>query len=96
MQQHFNQHVFKLEQEEYKKEAIDWSYIEFVDNRDVLDLIEKVPPFHFSSEASPSDIFVYLYLFLIHYNNMLLISKKSCPQPEVHITALTYSYGILL
>ncbi|XP_063937262.1 myosin-8 isoform X3 [Daucus carota subsp. sativus] len=43
LQQHFNQHVFKMEQEEYKKEAIDWSYIEFVDNQDILDLIEKKP-----------------------------------------------------
>ncbi|KAH1235355.1 Myosin-7 [Glycine max] len=42
LQQHFNQHVFKMEQEEYTKEEIDWSYIEFVDNQDVLDLIEKV------------------------------------------------------
>jgi myosin-5 len=33
--------VFKMEQEEYEREAIDWSYIEFVDNQDVLDLIEK-------------------------------------------------------
>ena len=39
LQQHFNQHVFKQEQEEYEREAIDWSYIEFVDNQDVLDLI---------------------------------------------------------
>lgn len=31
-----------MEQEEYSKEEIDWSYIEFVDNQDVLDLIEKV------------------------------------------------------
>ena len=38
----FIQHVFKMEQEEYTKEEIDWSYIEFVDNQDVLDLIEKV------------------------------------------------------
>ncbi|KAI5419686.1 hypothetical protein KIW84_043738 [Lathyrus oleraceus] len=37
------QHVFKMEQEEYTKEEIDWSYIEFVDNQDVLDLIEKKP-----------------------------------------------------
>lgn len=36
------QHVFKMEQEEYTKEGIDWSYLEFVDNQDVLDLIEKV------------------------------------------------------
>ncbi|KAM3301087.1 hypothetical protein P3S67_015587 [Capsicum chacoense] len=43
LQQHFNQHVFKMEQEEYEKEEINWSYIEFVDNQDVLDLIEKKP-----------------------------------------------------
>lgn len=43
LQQHFNQHVFKMEQEEYSKEEIDWSYIEFIDNQDVLDLIEKKP-----------------------------------------------------
>ncbi|XP_047339583.1 myosin-9-like [Impatiens glandulifera] len=43
LQQHFNQHVFKMEQEEYTKEEIAWSYIEFVDNQDVLDLIEKKP-----------------------------------------------------
>lgn len=36
------QHVFKMEQEEYRKEEINWSYIEFIDNQDVLDLIEKV------------------------------------------------------
>ncbi|KAL3361022.1 hypothetical protein AABB24_014107 [Solanum stoloniferum] len=43
LQQHFNEHVFKMEQEEYQKEAINWSYIEFIDNQDVLDLIEKKP-----------------------------------------------------
>jgi len=31
-----------MEQEEYKSEEINWSYIEFIDNQDVLDLIEKV------------------------------------------------------
>ncbi|KAH7835175.1 hypothetical protein Vadar_023570 [Vaccinium darrowii] len=43
LQQHFNEHVFKMEQEEYHKEEINWSYIEFIDNQDVLDLIEKKP-----------------------------------------------------
>ncbi|XP_045809003.1 myosin-9-like isoform X3 [Trifolium pratense] len=43
LQQHFNQNLFKVEQEEYTKEQINWSYIEFVDNQDVLDLIEKKP-----------------------------------------------------
>ena len=39
------QHVFKMEQEEYTREEINWSYVEFVDNQDVLDLIEKVLTF---------------------------------------------------
>ncbi|CAN1278925.1 XI-2 [Linum perenne] len=43
LQQHFNQHVFKMEQEEYTKEQINWSYIEFIDNQDVLDMVEKKP-----------------------------------------------------
>ncbi|XP_051151183.1 myosin-15 isoform X2 [Andrographis paniculata] len=43
LQQHFNEHVFKMEQEEYQREKIQWSYIEFIDNQDVLDLIEKKP-----------------------------------------------------
>ncbi|KAL5074518.1 hypothetical protein RYX36_013502 [Vicia faba] len=43
LQQHFNEHVFKMEQAEYRKEEIKWSYIEFIDNQDVLDLIEKKP-----------------------------------------------------
>ncbi|KAG6426969.1 hypothetical protein SASPL_111208 [Salvia splendens] len=41
LQQHFNQHVFKMEQEEYTREEINWSYIEFIDNQDILDMIEK-------------------------------------------------------
>lgn len=43
---HLFQHVFKMEQEEYSKEEINWSYIEFIDNQDVLDLIEKVLLLH--------------------------------------------------
>ncbi|MEW5317854.1 MAG: hypothetical protein WDW38_009118 [Sanguina aurantia] len=40
LQQHFNQHVFKWEQAEYQREGVDWAYIDFEDNQDVLDLLE--------------------------------------------------------
>ncbi|KAA0157294.1 hypothetical protein FNF29_00646 [Cafeteria roenbergensis] len=45
LQQHFNDFVFRLEQEEYDREGIDWADIEFPDNQDILGLIEdKRPP----------------------------------------------------
>jgi len=40
LQQQFNQYIFKMEQIEYQKEKIEWSFIEFPDNQDCLDLIE--------------------------------------------------------
>lgn len=40
LQQQFNQHVFKLEQEEYLKEGIVWTMIDFYDNQPCIDLIE--------------------------------------------------------
>lgn len=40
LQQEFNQHVFKLEQEEYMREQIEWKFIKFYDNQPCIDLIE--------------------------------------------------------
>ncbi|XP_021359294.1 unconventional myosin-IXa-like isoform X8 [Mizuhopecten yessoensis] len=38
LQYYFNQHIFKFEQEEYKKEGIQWKNIEFIDNTGCLEL----------------------------------------------------------
>jgi myosin-5 len=43
LQQQFNEFVFKMEQKEYTKEGIEWSFVEFPDNQDCLDLIESRP-----------------------------------------------------
>jgi myosin-5 len=41
LQQEFTQHVFKLEQQLYVDEDIEWSFIEFSDNQPCIDVIEK-------------------------------------------------------
>ncbi|TYH39127.1 hypothetical protein ES332_D12G160200v1 [Gossypium tomentosum] len=43
LQQHFNRHLFKLEQEEYIQDGIDWAKVDFDDNQDCLNLFEKKP-----------------------------------------------------
>ncbi|RCV42393.1 hypothetical protein SETIT_9G213200v2 [Setaria italica] len=43
LQQHFNRHLFKLEQEEYVEDGIDWAKVDFEDNQDCLNLFEKKP-----------------------------------------------------
>ncbi|XP_024991696.1 myosin-1-like [Cynara cardunculus var. scolymus] len=43
LQQHFNRHLFKLEQEEYIQDGIDWAKVDFEDNQDCLSLFEKKP-----------------------------------------------------
>lgn len=43
LQFHFNKHVFKLEQQEYAREKIEWQSITFTDNHALLNLIGKKP-----------------------------------------------------
>ncbi|KAI9209768.1 P-loop containing nucleoside triphosphate hydrolase protein [Polychytrium aggregatum] len=41
LQQEFNAHVFRLEQEIYVQEKINWSFIDFNDNQPCIDMIEN-------------------------------------------------------
>ncbi|KAG7468282.1 hypothetical protein MATL_G00141370 [Megalops atlanticus] len=43
LQHYLNQHIFKLEQEEYEAEGISWQNIDFIDNSGCIDLISRKP-----------------------------------------------------
>ncbi|XP_052853141.1 myosin-VIIa isoform X3 [Drosophila gunungcola] len=43
LQQFFVGHIFKMEQDEYQNEHINWQHIEFQDNQQILDLIGMKP-----------------------------------------------------
>nr|XP_060475629.1 unconventional myosin-IXa [Panthera onca] len=43
LQHYFNQHIFKLEQEEYRTEGISWHNIDYIDNTCCINLISKKP-----------------------------------------------------
>ena len=43
LQQFFVKHIFKMEQEEYTKEGINWKNISFIDNQAILNMIAQKP-----------------------------------------------------
>jgi hypothetical protein len=55
-----------MEQEEYTKEEIDWSYIQFVDNQEILDLIEKVNCNYILDVAVQFLLYMVLLAFFFH------------------------------
>ncbi|KAH9659154.1 Myosin-11 [Citrus sinensis] len=82
LQQHFNQHVFKMEQEEYTKEEIDWSYIEFVDNQDVLDLIEKAGSSFDNNLTSPKSYEISSLYLLQKPGGIIALLDEACMFPK--------------
>ncbi|XP_046586212.1 unconventional myosin-XV isoform X1 [Neodiprion lecontei] len=71
---YFNKHIFKLEQQEYAKEKIDWTMINYTDNLPVINLIAKKPVgiLHLLDDESnfpkASDL---SFLEKCHYNHAL-------------------------
>ncbi|URD93545.1 DIL domain [Musa troglodytarum] len=72
LQQHFNE-------EEYRNEEINWSYIEFIDNQDVLDLIEKSFRSHSRLEKekfSETDFTILHYAGKVTYQTKSFLDKN--------------------
>nr|CAD7393755.1 unnamed protein product [Timema cristinae] len=74
LQFYFNKHIFKLEQQEYAKEKIEWQTITYTDNMPVINLISKKPVgiLHLLDDESnfpkASDL---SFLEKCHYNHAL-------------------------
>ncbi|KAI4374721.1 hypothetical protein MLD38_012684 [Melastoma candidum] len=98
LQQHFHRHLFKLEQEEYETDGIYWTKVDFEDNQDCLNLIEKRPlgilslgdtdvAFtirHYAGEVSyDSTSFLQKNRDLVHVDSIQLLSSCSCQLPKL-------------
>ncbi|XP_037704774.1 unconventional myosin-VIIb [Choloepus didactylus] len=83
LQQFFVQHVFTMEQEEYRSEAITWDYIHFTDNRPTLDLLALKPMSIISLLDEESrfpqgtDATLLQKLNSIHANNKAFLQSKN-------------------
>lgn len=64
-----------MEQEEYTREEIDWSYIEFIDNQDILDMIEKVELISLQLNLYSSSFELFHYMPMISCIYLYVISR---------------------
>ncbi|KAM4531376.1 myosin heavy chain, fast skeletal muscle-like [Odontesthes bonariensis] len=99
LQQFFNHHMFVLEQEEYKKEGIDWEFIDFgMDLAACIELIEK-PMGIFSileeecmfPKATDTSFKNKLYDQHLGKNNAFQKPKVVKGKPEAHFSLVHYA-----
>ncbi|AWP19427.1 putative myosin-4-like [Scophthalmus maximus] len=99
LQQFFNHHMFVLEQEEYKKEGIEWEFIDFgMDLAACIELIEK-PMGIFSileeecmfPKSSDASFKNKLYDQHLGKNSCFLKPKAVKGKPEAHFTLMHYA-----
>lgn len=83
LQQFFVKHIFKLEQEDYKREQIAWTYLPFDDNHQILNLIsgDRVNIFSTTDDLSrlPSVSLGDVHKLL--FGSPLLMSLGEIPSP---------------
>ncbi|XP_008415321.1 myosin-4-like isoform X1 [Poecilia reticulata] len=102
LQQFFNHHMFVLEQEEYKKEGIEWEFIDFgMDLAACIELIEK-PMGIFSileeecmfPKSSDTSFKNKLYDQHLGKNSCFLKPKAVKGKPEAHFTLVHYAGNV--
>ncbi|XP_069845597.1 unconventional myosin-VIIb [Dipodomys merriami] len=83
LQQFFVQHVFTMEQEEYRSENITWDYIHYTDNRPTLELLALKPMSVISLLDEESrfpqgtDTTMLQKLTSVHANNKIFLKPKN-------------------
>uniref|UniRef100_A0A0K8SUT5 Unconventional myosin-XV n=1 Tax=Lygus hesperus TaxID=30085 RepID=A0A0K8SUT5_LYGHE len=87
LQCYFNKHIFKLEQQEYAKEKIQWQNITYTDNQPVIHLLSKKPVgiLHLlDDESNFPRATDFSFLEKCHYNHALneLYSRPRLNGPE--------------
>ncbi|CAF4869828.1 unnamed protein product [Pieris macdunnoughi] len=70
LQHYFNKHIFKLEQQEYQKERLEWSHLTWNDNSPVIQLLSKKPVgiLHLLDDERANEFGVKHYAGQVWYN----------------------------
>lgn len=94
LQQIFNQYIFKNEQIEYKKEQIDWEYIEYEKNDDIIEIFNGNPSiFSIINEqsilGSGTDKLIYSNIETILNNDIVSIKDISRKDRSFFVTHFT-------
>uniref|UniRef100_A0A5F9CNA6 Unconventional myosin-X n=1 Tax=Oryctolagus cuniculus TaxID=9986 RepID=A0A5F9CNA6_RABIT len=76
LQEYFNKHIFSLEQLEYSREGLVWEDIDWIDNGECLDLIEKNNHFYVKPRVAVNNFGVKHYAGEVQYDVRGILEKN--------------------